>query len=121
MKRALLLPALLVLLSLACGMAAPTQTAPIPTATARPIPTYSEPLDAVATRFDAQECKLEAMTDTNVRECASLACPITGDLILKGDIISAACNSLWAYVPKRGWVCVPALMQTGGCESPVNR
>ena len=120
MNRKLVL-CLLPVLILACGMAAPTQTAPIPTATARPIPTCSEPLDAVATRFDAQECKLEAMTDTNVRECASLACAITGDLIRKGDIISAACNSLWAYVPKRGWVCVPALMQTGGCESPVNR
>ena len=113
MNRKLVL-CLLPVLILACGMAAPTQTAPIPTATARPVQEveYSEPEASTL----AEVCTLQAATDTNIRECASLACAITGDLILKGDIISAACNSLWAYVPKRGWVCVPALMQTGGCE-----
>ena len=104
-------------LILACGMAAPTQTAPIPTATARPaeLVQYSEPEASTL----AEVCTLQAVTDTNVRECASLTCAITGDLILKGDIISAACNAKWALVivdGAPGWVCVPALMQTGGCE-----
>ena len=116
MKPITLLLFLLAFASLACGVAVPITPAPVPTATARPLPTYSEPLDYVNIDLGAEVCTLVAVTDTNVRSCASVSCEITGDLIQKGEIISAACNELWAYVPKRGWVCVPAMIKTGYCK-----
>ena len=113
MKPITLLLALLAFASLACMTAVPTQTAPVPTATARPVETveYSEPAALIA-----ETCTLVAATDTNVRSCASVSCDTTGDWIRKGEIITAVCNDLWAYVPRRGWVCVPAMTGTGGCE-----
>ena len=116
MKSITLLLALLAFASLACMTAVPVTPAPVPTATARPVEIveYSEP---AAARLGADACKLEAMTNTNLHEAASLSSDvITGDWIRKGEIISAVCNQLWAYVPRRGWVCVPALTGTGGCE-----
>ena len=114
MKPIALLFALLALASLACMTAVPTQTAPVPTATPRPTPVlveYSEPAALLA-----ETCTLTAQTDTNLRSCASVGCDNTGDWILKGETISAVCNQLWAYVPKRGWVCVPAMTGTGYCH-----
>ena len=113
MKPITLLLALLAFASLACGVAVPITPAPVPTATARPVETveYSEPAALIA-----ETCTLVAATDTNVRSCASVSCDTTGDWIRKGEIISAVCDQLWAYVPRRGWVCVPAMTGTGGCE-----
>ena len=115
MKSITLLLALLAFASLACMTAVPVTPAPV-TATARPVEVVPsiEPADA---SLGVDVCKLEAMTNTNLQEAASLSSDvITGDWIRKGEIITAVCNQLWAYVPRRGWVCVPALMQTGGCE-----
>ena len=114
MNRLVLFISILALVSLACMSTVPTQTAPVPTATSRPTPVlveYSEPAALLA-----ETCTLTAQTDTNLRSCASVGCDNTGDWILKGETISAVCNQLWAYVPKRGWVCVPAMIKTGYCK-----
>jgi hypothetical protein len=102
---------------LACGMAAPI---PIDST-----PVFTEPTQTVNTKSPIDSlpeivldaCTFIAVTETNLRECAGLACDPTGETVKKGELVQAICpaGNEWGLTGG-AWFCIAALTGTGGCK-----
>ena len=111
----IILPALLALVTLACGVAVPitevnapivftpVEIVPGPTQTA--IPTISIRVVSIVT----------VATALNIRSCGSLACEVVA-VVYAGTELSAICSGDWCLLPTVGWFCLPAAELTDGCE-----
>ena len=94
-----------------------------------PIPTVQEPVETVTIvetkqviDFSRDEiptmeaCSFIAVTETNIREYKSVDSEPVG-IIQAGETVQAACTvDEWARV-RKGWVCIAALIGTGGCKT----
>lgn len=116
MRRILIALSVLVLAGLACGMPAVVPPDPeqsdLPYVLAVATPT----IITIHTETLVQTTILTAVTDTNVRDCASMGGEIVG-MIYEGETVTAVCNGAWCYSQRHGgWFCQAALIGTGGCE-----
>ena len=119
MKRIIVLSLLPVLIQLAC-------MTPILTVPETPVQEPVETVTIVETKqvidFSRDEiptmetCSFIAVTETNIREYKSVDSEPVG-IIQAGETVQAACTvDEWARV-RKGWVCIAALIGTGGCKT----
>jgi uncharacterized protein YgiM (DUF1202 family) len=116
MTRALFPLAVLSLAALACLAPAVMATpAPMPTLTAQSVNKAALVITSEPAEPLAEACTFIAETDTNLRERASIDAPIVG-VVKHGEMVAASCAGQWGLVIGRGWFCIAALTNSGGCD-----
>ena len=112
----IILPALLALVTLACGVAVPITevNAPIVFTPVEIVPSPS-PAPTV-TEISIRVVNIVTVaTALNIRSCGSLACEVVA-VVYAGTELSAICSGDWCLLPTVGWFCLPAAELTDGCE-----
>jgi len=113
----IILPALLALVTLACGVSAvPLSEAILPTPAPEPTASPSPSPAPTVTEISIRVVNIVTVaTALNIRSCGSLACEVVA-VVYAGTELSAICSGDWCLLPTVGWFCLPAAELTDGCE-----